>query len=649
MKSKNFHRLLFLDLSLLLLFCFIVIQFFKIQILEEDRWVRQAKMQHHFFLVEPFKRGRFFSNPELKRGHPTKAVALAFDMKHYRLHVDPIAIPTHLRGEIVDGVGEILHLNEGEKREMHKHFDKRCRSRRIHSGLSEVDKKLLEEWWNPYARQKKIPRNALFPLEDYRRVYPYEKLLGVVLHGVRDERDPNTNQAIPTGGAELFFDAYLRGKAGKRSLLRSPRHPMEGGLLITLPEDGADVYLSIDHYIQTIAEEEIEAAVKRAGAKSGWVVMMDPNSGEIYALAQYPFFSPSDYRKFYADQKLIDATKVHAVTDCFEPGSTMKPISVAVAMLANEELKKRGSPPIFNPADMLPTHSGIFPGRKFPLHDVGHHQFLNMYLAIQKSSNIYVAKLIQRIIEVLGDEWYRTQLQNVFGFGVSTGIELPGESSGMLPTPGKGSSQWSTPTPYSLSIGYNVLASSIQLMRAFAIIANGGYGVKPTIVRKIVKDGRVIFPCGERERVRVLNQKISREVVCALKFVTKPGGSGVRADIPGYTEAGKTGTTEKVVQGAYSRKHHVSSFIGFSPAANPKFLLYVAIDEPEYSVRKGHFGGCCAAPTFKHIMQRTFQYLGIPPDDPYGYSPQDPRTDSKKADWSGQVALLREVYLQWNR
>lgn len=606
-------------------------------------------MQHHLFVVEPFKRGRFFSNPELKRGHPTKSVALAFDMKHYHLHIDPVAIPASLRCEIVDRVGEILHLGEVGKGEMRQHFDKKCRSRRIRSGLSEVDKRLLDEWWNLYARQKKIPRNALFSLEDYRRVYPYGRLLGAVLHGVRDERDPDTNQAIPAGGVELFFDAYLRGKSGKRSLLRSPRNPMESGLLITIPEDGADVHLSIDHYIQTIAEEEIEAAVKGAGAKSGWVVMMDPNTGEIYALAQYPFFSPSDYRKFYSDPKCVDATMVHAVTDCFEPGSTMKPISVAVAMIANEELKKRGSPPLFSPSDMLPTHSGIFPGRKLPLHDVGHHRFLNMYLAIQKSSNIYVAKLIQRIVETLGDDWYRTQLQNVFGFGVSTGIELPGESSGMLPKPGKGSSQWSTPTPYSLSIGYNVLASSMQLVRAFAIIANGGYSVKPTLVKKIVKDGGVVFPCIGRERVRVLSSEISREVVYALKFVTKPGGNGVRADVPGYTEAGKTGTTEKVVQGVYSRKHHFSSFIGFSPAVNPKFLLYVAINEPEYGTRRGYFGGCCAAPTFKHIMQRTFQYLGIPPDDPYGYSPRDPRTDSKRADWSRQVDFLREIYLKWNR
>jgi len=141
-------------------------------------------------------------------------------------------------------------------------------------------------------------------------------------------------------------------------------------------------------------------------------------------------------------------------------------------------------------------------------------------------------------------------------------------------------------------------------------------------------------------------------LIYALKSVTKPGGAGARADIPGYTQAGKTGTTEKIVNGTYSKRHHFSSFIGFAPAHHPKFLLYVAIDEPEYrylpGIGKTYFGGRCAAPTFKHIMERTFKYLGIPPDDPHGYPKDDPRYNMEKADWSAEVKILKELYSQWN-
>jgi len=478
-----------------------------------------------------------------------------------------------------------------------------------------------------------------------------------VLHTVRDDRDVITNQALPTGGLEYFFDSYLQGKAGKRLLIRSPSRSLESGLLISHPENGADIYLSINPYIQAIAEEEIEHAVKTTRAKSGWAVMMHPTTGEIYALAQYPGFEPACYKKFYNDLELMSSTKIHAVTDCFEPGSTMKPISIAIALLANEELTKQGKPPLFDPVDMMPTSDGMFPGRKTPIHDVVFHRYLNMYLAMQKSSNIYVAKLVQRVIEALGEEWYRAQFENIFGFGSLTGIELPGESPGLLPVPYKkyhdGRLQWSTPTPYSLAIGYNLLVNSIQLMRAFAIIANGGYVVQPTLVKKIIKEGKVIVDHTYKEKRRVLSAEISRQLVYALKSVTKPGGVGTFADIPGYTEAGKTGTTEKIVGGVYSKTHHFSSFVGFAPAYQPHFLLYVAIDDPEYRFLSGlgriYFGGRCAAPVFKRIMSRTLQFLGIPPDDPYGYPQDDPRSDQTKADWSEQTHTLQELYKQWNK
>ena len=657
LEVKDFRRLLFLAIGMLILFCFIIFQFYKLQIIEGAKWEKQAKAQHQFSLIEPYKRGRFIASNDLKEGHPEKQTPLVFDVKKYHLYIDPISIPEDYRDNISLKVGEHLSLDWKDKNFIRMQFEKKSRSRRLKMWVGEEEKERLLSWWRPFARWKKIPSNALYFEEDYQRAYPFGKLLGNVLHTVRDDRDVETKRALPTGGLELTLDSYLQGSPGKRLLLRSPGQALEEGLLVNHPEDGADVYLTVNHYIQAIAEEEIERAVKSAGAKSGWAVMMNPNTGEIYALAQYPFFSPSEYRKYYNDPELLLATKVRAITDCFEPGSTMKPISVAIALLANRELMSQGKEPIFDPKDMIPVHDGHFPGRKNPIRDVGTHRYLNMYLAIQKSSNIYVAKLIQRVIGTLGDEWYRKQLEEVFGFGTFTGIELPSESPGLLPSPAKtyenGKRQWSTPTPYSLSFGYNLLTNSMQLLRAYAIMINGGYLVKPSLVKKIVKEGKVVFDYSDQEKKQVFNPEISREIIYALKSVTKPGGGGFRADIPGYTEGGKSGTTEKIIKGTYSKKHHYSSFIGFTPASNPKFLLYIAIDEPEYrympGIGKTYFGGRCAAPAFRHIMEKTYKYLGIPPDDPHGFPVGHPHADPERADWNKQVNILKELYTNWNR
>jgi len=655
-EAKDFRRLFIVAAFLLLFFFFIIFQFYQLQIKEGAKWEKLAKGQHQFSVVEPYKRGRFIANSSLKEGHPDKFQPLVFDVKKYHLFADPISIPEGNRQEIAEKIAEHLSLSWEEKNGLKGHFEKRSRSRRLKMWVDEGDKELFLAWWRPYAIWKKIPRNALYFEEDYKRAYPYGKLLGAVLHTVRNDRDPETQKALPTGGLELFFDQMLQGEVGHRLLLRSPGQAMEGGLLVNHPKDGADVYLTINPTIQAIAEEEIERAVKNAGGKSGWAVMMDPNTGAIYALAQYPPFEPSDYRRYYNDPGLEQATKVHAITDCFEPGSTMKPLSIAIAMLANEELKRRGKEPIFDPREMIPVSNGHFPGRKNPIPDVGTHRYLNMYLALQKSSNIYVAKLIQRVVATLGDEWYRKQLEEVFGFGVLTHIELPAESAGLLPSPlktyGNGKLQWSTPTPYSLAFGYNLLATSMQLLRAYAILINGGHLVQPTLVKKIVKDEKILYQPPKPIHHSPFSSEISREIIYALKSVTKPGGWGWRGDIPGYTEGGKSGTTEKIINGIYSKKHHYSSFMGFTPAFNPKFLLYIAIDEPEYrympGIGKTFFGGRCAAPVFRNIMEKTYKYLGIPPDDPHGFPKGHPDFDPEKADWSNEVTILKDLYNQWN-
>ncbi|NDD58756.1 MAG: penicillin-binding protein 2 [Chlamydiae bacterium] len=662
---ENRKRLVWLSSGVTFLFCLLIVQFYKIQIVEGDKWKKKARAQHQLSVIEPFRRGTFYSNTSLKEGHPEEARALVSDVPKFHLFVDPKSIPDSLKVHIAEKIAFLLHFKSDEQKKILSHLSKPSRSRKVLMWLSREKRNAVESWWFEFARKNKIPRNALYFVGDFKRSYPFGKLLGQILHTVREDRDPVTKQQIPTGGLELILDSYLQGKEGKRILLRSPKHPLDTGKLVVNAENGADVILTINHYLQAIAEEEIEKAVKKANAKAGWAIMMDPRTGEIFAWAQFPFFDPSRYKAFFNDPKLLEDTKVKAITDPYEPGSTMKPITMAICLKANEELKKRGKLPLFDPDTKLATSNGHFPGRSIPIRDTKLHHFLNMDMAIQKSSNIYMARIIQRVVETLGGEWYRSALQDVFGFGIKTGVELSSESAGLLPTPGKkhpnGALEWSVPTPFSLAFGHNLLVSSLQMLRSYAILANGGYDVRPTLIKKIIKTNSLgetttLLDNSSYEKVntlkRVLEPNISERVVRSMKFVTKPGGSASRADIFGYTEAGKTATSEKIINGTYSKKDHISTFIGFAPADHARFVMLVAIDEPEHKfipgVGKNHMGGACAAPAFGEIGSRALQYLGVEPDDPYGYPSGDPRRDPEKANWFKESENLQKKYYDWN-
>lgn len=652
-------RLVIISIAVFFLFSLLVAQYFKIQILEGEKWTREALSQHEFIVKEPFRRGAFYSNTSIKQGHPESPQPLVFDVTKFHLYIDPLSISEKFRDEVAEALTKFI---PGET-QMRQEFDKKSRSRRLCMWLDREIKESVMEWWVPYARERKIPKNALYFVSDYKRSYPFGKLLGQVLHTIRDIKDEHTQEGFPTGGLEAYFNEVLKGKLGTRKLLRSPLNHLEIDKVIEPPEDGADIYLTVNHCIQAIAEEELEKGVKQAGARGGWAVMMNPYNGEVMALAQYPFFDPMEYRDFFNDPEKIENAKVRAVSDAFELGSIMKPITMALALQANKELVGVGKEKIFDPQEKIPVTRSIFPGRASkPLIDRPAHKALNMDMAIQKSSNVYMAQVIERIIGALGNDWYRNALVQIFGFDTKTGIELPGETKGMVPTPGKlhpnGALEWSTPTPYSLSLGYNILATSLQMLRAYCVFGNGGYLVQPTLVRKIVKGDQVLFDSSfHRKYQKVLDTSVTREVLKSMKYTTKPGGTGGLAAINGYSEAGKSGTAEKVVSGAYSKKLHMSSFIGFAPAnlnsSTPvQFVLIVTLDEPAPVLiegRKNFMGGRCSAPIFREIAKRTLEYLGVAPDDPFGYPAGDPRFDSEKADWLKELKELKVLYEQWNR
>lgn len=651
--SQDRKRLVLVSLFIFFLFALLIAQFYKIQIIEGEKWSQAAKKQHHLVVVEPFKRGLFYSNTSIKKGHPEKPQPFVVDVPKFHLYADPKAVPEKYRTEIVQKLSEILHLQPSDSEKLNLQLERKSRSRKLLMWLKPELQTSINSWWVPYSKARKIPRNALFFIQDYKRSYPFGKLLGQVLHTVREDKDDATHQGIPTGGLEHTLNSYLKGKDGKRVILRSPRNPLDVGKVVVPPEHGADVYLTVNHFIQAIAEEEIAKAVTESNAKAGWAVMMEPKTGEILALAQYPWFDPASYSKFFNNPKLAEHTKVKALIDPYEPGSTMKPITIAISLKANLELIKQGKPPLFSPHEKVAAGIAHFPGRSKPLKDLYPHRFLNMNMGIQKSSNVYMARMIQRVVERLGDAWYRNALQEIFGFGTKTEIEMTGESVGLLPKPGKmhpnGTLEWSKATPYSLAMGHNILATSFQMVRGYGIFANGGFEVQPTLIRKIVKthaDGseEILLDNTTPKRLhsfrRVLEPEIVDQMVTAMRYVTKPGGTASRADIPGYTEVAKTGTTEKVINGVYSKKINISTCIGFAPAKDPKFVLLIVIDEPEnkYIPGKGknQMGGMCAAPAFREIGLRTLQYLGVAPDA------------EGKTDWLDEVKKLKDLYTEWN-
>ena len=631
-------KLVGIAVGLLSLFGILIAQFYKLQVVEHPKWLKRAQTQHEALIREPARRGTLWANTTLAPHHQERPQPFVIDVPMFHLHADPNVIPTTCKGEIADRLQELCALNAGHE------LARKSRNRRLKMWLSREERDQILSWWLPYARSHKIARNALFFVSDTQRSHPFGQLAGQVLHTIRDLKEEKTGAGIPTGGLEAMFNEQLQGKSGMRWLMRSPRRPLAIGGVVEAAEDGVDIMLTINPVLQAIAEEEVAKGVIGAEAKGGWAILMDPYSGEILALAQYPPFEPERYADYFNDPDRIPHTVVQGVSYAFEPGSTMKAITLALALKANEELRSQGKGPLFDPEEKVACSDGHFPGRTKPVRDTRLHRYLNMELALQKSSNIYVGKLANRICDRLGNGWYRNTLQEVFGLGTKTGVELPGETPGFLPTPGlhytHGAPQWATSTPPSLAMGYNLLVSSMQTVRAFAVLANGGWLVEPTLIK------------GGGGARQVLDQGICNQVVRAMKFSTKPGGAAWRSDIMGYTQAGKTGTSEKIVSGSYSKNVHFTTFVGFTPAEHPEFVLFVAIDEPRFYTLPGigdnHFGGRWAARTFRDIAKRSLTYLGVPPDDPYGYSKGDPRFDPEKADWAKETDRLNQLYEAWN-
>jgi cell division protein FtsI (penicillin-binding protein 3) len=427
-------------------------------------------------------------------------------------------------------------------------------------------------------RVKDLNITGLGFMNEAKRIYPKRKLASHIIGSVGVD-----NQALE--GIELQFDRYLKTRGGKVSFERDA-----GGRTLSSGVDkearGNNIVLTIDEGLQGIVEKEIEKAMVQWRAAAATAIMMDPFTGEILALTNRPSYDPNTPGKAKDFEK-----RNRAITDCYEPGSTFK---IAVGIGALEEK-------IVKPHSLFDVSKGTIEVGGKAIHDVHKYGVLTFKEVIQKSSNVGSIMIGMR----LGKEKIY-KYAKLLGVGEKTGIDLPGEVSGWIQPP----KRWSGTSLGAIPIGQEVAVTPLQILRAYSVIANGGFLVKPHVVSEIISpEGQALFSFMDNERKRILSPKTAEIFREILKSVVE-GGTGGKASVEGDEVAGKTGTAQIIDPKTkrYSREKYVSSFVGFVPADKPKFALIVVVYEPKGQI----YGGVVASPVFKDIANQALSYLNIP-------------------------------------
>lgn len=392
-------------------------------------------------------------------------------------------------------------------------------------------------------------------------------------------------------GIELAYEEQLRGSDRRVDAIRDRR----GQVVFAddMEDDrsmqGHNVVLTIDKAIQHVAERELALGVRTFEARGGSVVVMDPSSGEILALANYPPFNPNEPSKHPTAHR-----RNRALVDRFEPGSTVKQFTMAAALAAGT----------VKPNQSIDCENGVakIGGRR--LHDAHPYEWLTPTQILAHSSNIGIAKIA---LDLGKKELYRAFRR--FGFGEPTGIGIPGETGGIL----RHYRRWYEIDTATVSFGQGMSVTNVQLATAMSAIANGGRLMQPLLVHRMTDGhGGTIQENKPRVRRQVVPRRIAKLVGQMLTAVTEPGGTAVEAGVDGYLVAGKTGTAQKAdyVRGGYAKDKWLASFIGFLPAEKPEVVISVVIDEPVIA----HYGGTVAGPVFRRIAEVTLRHLGIAPE-----------------------------------
>lgn len=396
------------------------------------------------------------------------------------------------------------------------------------------------------------------------------------------------NQGL--SGVELSYDGVLRGNAGKAVAARDGlgRVMVETQHVLAVPQDGQDILLTIDQVIQHITERELATAVARSGAKGGWAVVIDPMTGEVLAMASVPAFDPNTGPDADPSRWLN-----RPVSEAHEPGSTFKIFLMSAAL----------------DSGAVPSTERFFCGGSLPapggavIRDAASkkHGWQTMAEIVKNSCNVGAAQVGTRLGKARFYHYIRA-----FGFGRAVGIDLPGESPGIVPAP----SAWLGPGLQTISFGQGISTTAIQMVTAATALVNDGVMVRPYVVRAVRdRQGRLVTVVGRTPLGRVIRPETAQAVLQMMVGTTE-AGTGMQARIDGYTVAGKTATAQKPARtGGYDPNRYVASFLGIVPVPNPRLAALVVLDEP----RGAYSGGEVAAPVFKQIASQILWYLRVPP------------------------------------
>ena len=449
---------------------------------------------------------------------------------------------------------------------------------------SEIQKRLAGKERNFVYLKRQLPPElaakvmaldipGIFSQREYRRYYPAGQ---VAAHLVGFTGLDESGQE----GMELAYQSQLAGKPGSRRVIRDRLgRIVEDVESIRAPQQGKDLVLSIDHKIQYLAYRELKAAVEANKARGGALVVLDAASGEVLALVNQPDYNPNNRSKLTGQQ-----TRNRTLTDAFEPGSTMKPFTVAAALEAG----------LVEPDSVIDTAPGWLQVGRATIHDSHPEGLLTVGQVIQKSSNVGSAKMALQLPP--------EKMWNLFhqaGFGAAPKAGFPGEVGGKL-RPYK---TWKPIEQATMSYGHGITASLLQLARAYTLFASAGE----------LKDITLLKAQASAPSKAVLQPQTAAAVRAMLELAVQPGGTAPKAQVPGYRVAGKTGTAHKQEGQGYAAKRYVSSFIGMAPASNPRLIVAVMLDEPSAGQ---YYGGVVAAPVFSSVMGSALRALSIPMDAP---------------------------------
>jgi len=422
------------------------------------------------------------------------------------------------------------------------------------------------------AKVKDLRIPGVYLQREYRRYYPAAEVTAHVV-GKTNIDDAGLE------GLELAYEEWLAGEPGAKRVVKDGQHHIiEDVESISRPHPGKDLRLSIDRRIQYLAYRELKAAVQEHKARSASAVVLDVRSGQVLAMVNQPSFNPNSRKRMQRS-----SMRNRAVTDVFEPGSTMKPFIVATALQSGR----------YRPDTPVSTSPGWFRVGRNTVRDVHDYGDLDVTGVIRKSSNVGITKIALSL--PVEDIW--TGLSEV-GFGEQTYSGFPGEASGLL----SHYSGWNAIETATLAFGYGISVTSLQLAQAYAVLAADG--IRRPVA--FLQDSEVA------EERRVMPQEVARQVRAMLQQAAGPHGTAPAAQIAGYTVAGKTGTVHKSVAGGYSENKYLAVFAGMAPASDPRLVMVIMVDEPSNGK---YYGGQVAAPVFSRVISGALRLLAVPPDN----------------------------------